>query len=186
MNRFENEDLALIMKDDGHFHLDGTVNKATFSIPGSLVNYISDHYTAQKWLFSEKNGWLLRKNVGFSVHSFLKKEKRQRRLLQTAIFNCSKTVPFLSFADEELIGHRCGFDETVPLLVQRERPRLQFELRSLIVSFTIRGSRCSADLSMCDIYRWRYLKSCYAGKPRTLGKLKTAIRKNIQEIGEEL
>jgi len=30
------------------------------------------------------------------------------------------------------------------------------------------------------------LKSCvYAGKPRTHGELKTAIRENIQEIGEE-
>ena len=31
-----------------------------------------------------------------------------------------------------------------------------------------------------------FLKSCvYAGKPRTFGELKTAIRENIQEIDEE-
>ena len=35
-------------------------------------------------------------------------------------------------------------------------------------------------------YLWEFLKSrVYAGKPRTLGELKTAIRENFQEIGEE-
>ena len=44
----------------------------------------------------------------------------------------------------------------------------------------------SLDLSVCDFYLWGFLKSrFYAGKPRTLGELKTAIRENIQEIGEE-
>ena len=44
----------------------------------------------------------------------------------------------------------------------------------------------SPDLSMCDFYLWGFLKlRVYAGKPRTLGELKTAIRENIQEIGEE-
>ena len=44
----------------------------------------------------------------------------------------------------------------------------------------------SPDLSMCDFYLWGFLKSrSYAGKPRTLGELKTAIRENIREIGEE-
>ena len=39
---------------------------------------------------------------------------------------------------------------------------------------------------MCDFYLWGFLKSrVYAKKPRTLGELKTAIRKNIREIGEE-
>ena len=39
---------------------------------------------------------------------------------------------------------------------------------------------------MCDFYLWGFLKSCvYAGKPHTLGELKTAIHENIQEIGEE-
>ena len=46
---------------------------------------------------------------------------------------------------------------------------------------------CSPDLSMCDFYLWRFLKSrVYAAKPRTLGELKTAIREIIQEIGEEI
>ena len=45
----------------------------------------------------------------------------------------------------------------------------------------------SPDLSMCDFYLLGFLKSrVYAGKPRTLGNLKTAIRENIQEIGEEI
>ena len=44
----------------------------------------------------------------------------------------------------------------------------------------------SPDLSMCGFYLWGFSKSCvYAGKPCTLGELKTAIRENIQEIGEE-
>ena len=44
----------------------------------------------------------------------------------------------------------------------------------------------SPDLSMCDFYLWGFLKSrVYAAKPRTLEELKTAIRENIQEIGEE-
>ena len=44
----------------------------------------------------------------------------------------------------------------------------------------------SLDLSMCDFYLWGFLKSrVYAGKPRTLGELKTTIRENIREIGEE-
>ena len=44
----------------------------------------------------------------------------------------------------------------------------------------------SPDLSMCNFYLWGFLKSLvYAGKLRTLGKLKTAIRENIREIGEE-
>ena len=44
----------------------------------------------------------------------------------------------------------------------------------------------SPDLSMCDFYLWGFLKSrVYAGKPRTLGELKTAKRENIREIGEE-
>ena len=39
---------------------------------------------------------------------------------------------------------------------------------------------------MCDFYLWGFLKSCvYAGKPRTLEELKTTIRENIREIGEE-
>ena len=44
----------------------------------------------------------------------------------------------------------------------------------------------SPDLSMCDFYLWGFLISrVYAGTPRTLGEFKTAIRENIQEIGEE-
>ena len=44
----------------------------------------------------------------------------------------------------------------------------------------------SSDCFMCDFYLSGFLKSrIYAGKPRTLGELKTTIRKNIQEIGEE-
>ena len=39
---------------------------------------------------------------------------------------------------------------------------------------------------MRDFYLWGFLKSrFYAGKPRTLGELKTAIRENIREINEE-
>ena len=39
---------------------------------------------------------------------------------------------------------------------------------------------------MCDFYLWGFLKPrVYAKKPRTLGELKTAIRENIREIGEE-
>ena len=44
----------------------------------------------------------------------------------------------------------------------------------------------SPDLSMSDFYLWGVLKSrLFAAKPRTLGELKTAVRENIQEIGEE-
>ena len=39
---------------------------------------------------------------------------------------------------------------------------------------------------MCDFYMWGFLKSrVYAGKPRTLEELKTAIRENTRELGEE-
>ena len=39
---------------------------------------------------------------------------------------------------------------------------------------------------MCDFYLWGFLKSrVYAGKPSTLGEMKTAIRENIREIGGE-
>ena len=39
---------------------------------------------------------------------------------------------------------------------------------------------------MCGFYLWGFLKSrAYAGNPRALGELKTAIRENIREIGEE-
>ena len=42
----------------------------------------------------------------------------------------------------------------------------------------------STDLSMCDFGLWGILKSrVCAGKPRTLGELKTAIRENLREIG---
>ena len=45
---------------------------------------------------------------------------------------------------------------------------------------------CSPDFSMCNFYFWGFLKSrVYAGKPHTLGELKTALHENIQEIGEE-
>ena len=43
-------------------------------------------------------------------------------ILQTTIFECLKTVSYLSFADEESIGHQCGFNKMGPLLIQRERP----------------------------------------------------------------
>ena len=48
----ENKDLTLIMSDEAHFHLNGTVNKKTFGIELQkiLVNCISDHYTVQKLL----------------------------------------------------------------------------------------------------------------------------------------
>ena len=82
-----------------------------------LMSYISEHYTAQKWLFG-----VVWESAGYLVHSFSKKEKRQQRLLQTAIFECLKTVSYLSFADEESIGHQCGFNKMGPLLIQRERP----------------------------------------------------------------
>ena len=61
-------------------------------------------------------------SAGYLVHSFLKKEKRQQRLLQAPIFECLKTLSYLSFADEESIGHQCGFNKMGPLLIQRERP----------------------------------------------------------------
>ena len=46
---------------------------------------------------------------------------------------------------------------------------------------------CDTDVKNGEkFYLWGCLKSCvYAGKPRTLGELKTAIRENIQEIGKE-
>ena len=97
-----------------------------------LVNYISDDYTAQKWLFS-----VVWESAGYLVHSFSKKEKRQQLLLQTAIFECLKTVSYLSFADEESIGDQCGFNKMWPLLIQRECPWLLFELHSLIMSFHV-------------------------------------------------
>ena len=46
----ENEDMTLIMSDEAYFHLMVQLASKTFDtkLQKILVNYISDHYTAQK------------------------------------------------------------------------------------------------------------------------------------------
>ena len=115
----ENKDLTLIMSDEAHFYINGTVNKQNFQYWASE----NPRELHQRSLHSPKvTVWCGLGKCGIFGHSFSKKEKRQQRLLQTAIFECLKTVFFLSFADEESIGHQCGFNKMGTLLIQRERP----------------------------------------------------------------
>jgi len=60
-------------------------------------------------------------------------------------------------------------------------------VESFPVSETCRGPPRSPDLSTCDFFLWRYLKSrVYVRKPRTLNDLKEAIRQEIRPIDRQL
>ena len=114
----ENEDLTLIMSDEAHFHLNGTVNKQNSRYWASE----NPRELHQRPLHSPKvTVGVVWESAGYLVHSFLKK-KRQQQLIHTAIFECLKTVSFLSFADEASIWHQCGFNKMGPRLIQRKRP----------------------------------------------------------------
>jgi len=111
--------------------------------------------------------------------------------LQTTIFECLKTVSFLSFADEELIYRVTTWFQQDSATADTARASMTAVpaafLDHVISRFgDVPRSLRSPHLSISDFYLWGFLKSCVnAGKPCTLGELKTAIRENIQEIGEE-
>lgn len=116
-------------------------------------------------------------------------EEREEKAMVTAIFKCLKTVSFLSFADEESIGHQFGINKNGPLLNQREGPRLLFELHFLIMSFHAfeisRGLRAHP-IFPCAIFICRdFLNHASTSILGNSAHLENRRRGNIQEIDEE-
>ena len=115
----ENKDLTRIMSDEAYLHLNGTVNKQNFRYWASE----NPRELHQRPLRGPKvTVWCGLGQYGIFGRFLFEEGEETATVTSNAIFQCLKTVFYLSFADEESIGHQCGFNKMRPLLIQRERP----------------------------------------------------------------
>ena len=115
LNMFEeNKDLTLIMSDEAHFHLNGTVNKQNFQYWAS-ENPCELH---QPPLHSPQvTVWCVLGKCGIFGPFFFEETATVTSNHYIRMFeNCFR------FADEESIGHQYGFNKMGTLLIQQERP----------------------------------------------------------------
>ena len=182
----ENEDLILIMSDKAHFHLNGTVNKQNFQYWASE----NSRELPQRLLHSPKvTVWCGLGKCGIFGPFFFEEEE-----IATVTSNCCIRM----FENCSLPELRRREINRASMWFQQDGATAHTARASMIAvraAFPNHVISCfgdlpwpprSPDLSMCNFYPWGFLKSrVYAGKPRTLGELKTAIRENIKEIGEE-
>ena len=183
----ENEDLTLIMSDKAHFHLNGTVKKQNFRYWASE----NLHELHQRPLRSQKvTVWCGLGKCGIFGPFFFGEGE------ETAMITSDRYIRMFENCFLPELRRR-GINRTSVWFQQDGATALTARafmtaVRAAFPNHVI--SRVgdlpwpprSPDFSMCDFYLWGFLKSrVYAGKPRTLGELKTAIRENIKKIGEE-
>ena len=182
----ENENLTLIMSDEAHFHLNGTVNKQNFRYWASE----NPRELHQRPPHTPKvTVWCGMGKCGIFGPFFFKEE-------DTATVTSDRSI--LMFENYFLLELRRREINTASMRFQQDGATVHTARASMTAvqaafpNHVISRFRDlpwpprSPDLSMCDFYLWGFLKTrVYAAKPRTLEELKTAIRENIREIGEE-
>ena len=183
----ENENLTLTMSDEAHFHLNGTVNKQNFRYWASE----NPRELHQRPLHSPKvTVWCGMGKFGIFGPFFFEEGE------DTATVTSDRYIRmFENYFLPELRRQRIN---TASMWFQQDGAtahtarasmtavRAAFPNHVISRSGDLPWPPRSPDISMCDFYLWGFLKSrVYAAKPRTLEELKTAIRENIQEIGEE-
>ena len=182
----ENEELILIMIDEAHFHLNGTVNKQNFRYwasenPRELHQRPLHSPKVTLWCGLGKCGifgpFLFEggetatvtsdRSIRMFENCFLP-ELRKRGINRASMW----------FQQDGATAHTARASMTAVRAAFPNHVISRFE--------DLPWPPRSPDLSMCDFYQGGFLKPrVYSGKPRTLGELKTAIRENIREIGEE-
>ena len=181
----ENENLTLIMSDEAHFYLNGTVNKQNFRYWASE----NPRELHQRPLHSPKvTVWCGMGKCGIFGPFFFEEGEdtvtatsdRYIRMFENYFLPELRkrgiNTASMWFQQDGATAHTARASMTAV--------RAAFPNHVISRFGDLPWPPRSPHLSMCDFYLWGFLKSrVYAAKPRTLGELKTAIRENIQEIG---
>jgi hypothetical protein len=184
----ENENMTLLMSDEAHFHLEGSVNKQNSRYwaaesPRKIHQKPLHSPKVTVWCavgknciigpyFFEQNGVTVtvtaERYIGM-INTFFIPELRRRRIAINRVW----------FQQDGATAHtaRASMDVIRRLFPNR-----------LVSRFgDIAWPPRSPDLSMCDYFLWGYLKSrVYERKPRTLDELKNSIRQQIVQIDRDL
>lgn len=183
-----NENLKLLMSDEAHFHLNGTVNKQNLRYwaaedPHLIYQRPLHSPKVTVWCaigffgiigpyFFEENGTTVTVNSARyirMIETFLEPELRRQGIRLKDVW----------FQQDGATSHTANASMAV----------LRRMFRGKIISKfgDVPWPPRSPDLSVCDFYLWGYLKSrVYSHKPRTLDELKNAIAQEIAAIPAEM
>lgn len=184
----DNPDVMMLMSDEAHFHLNGSVNKQNlrYWAPENPCNFHEKPLHSPKvtvWCavghfgiigpyFFEENGVTVTVNSARYVHmleTYLKPQLRRRGI----------NVKNVYFQQDGATAHTAAASMRV---VKKMFPG------KLISRFgDVPWPPRSPDLSPCDYFLWGYLKArVYVHKPRTLLQLKDAITEEVNLIGQDM
>ena len=184
----ENENAIIIMSDEAHFHLNGTVNKQNLRYwapenPRNIHERPLHSARVTVWCavapfgvigpyFFEEDGVTVTVNSERYIHmlnNFLRPELRRRRINMRNVY----------FQQDGATAHTAH----APMNVLRNMFPGCLISRFGDVPWPPR----SPDMSSCDFFLWGYLKGrVYTHKPRNLGELKDAIRQEVLKIDQQL
>ena len=186
---FEEEENLILMSDEAHFHLNGTVNKQNCRYwspdnPHNIHQRPLHSDRVKVWCavapcgiigpyFFEENGVTETVNSARYIEmitNFLRPELRRRRI------NCANVW----FQQDGATAHTANELMTIA--------RNMFPGHLISRFGDVPWPPRSPDLSTCDFFfLWGYLKwRVYAHKTRTLNDLKEVIRQEIRPIGRQL
>jgi len=184
----EHGDAIIMISDEAHFHLNGSVNKQNFRYwaaqnPHEVLERPLHSPKVRVWCavgkvgvigpyFFEENG--ITKTVNSAryidmINNFLEPELRNRMINNQNVW----------FQQDGATTHTA---RAAMALV-----RAMFPDRLISRCGDVPWPPRSPDLSMCDFFLWGYVKSrVHEGKPRTSEELKGDIHKQIGMINQEL
>jgi len=183
----KNEDTIIMMSDEAHFHLNGSVNKQNFQYWAPQ----NPHEVHESPLHSPKmTVWYAVGNV-FVIGPYFYEENGI-----TTTVNSTRYIDMISnFLEPELQNRRINnqnvwFQQdgatTHTARAAMAVVRAMFPDRLISRCGGVPWPPWSPDISMCDFFLWGYRRShVYKGKPRT-EELKGTICKQIGMINQEL
>lgn len=180
--------MILLMSDEAHFHLNGSVNKQNFRYwssqnPRNIHEKPLHSPKVTVWCalsrfciigpyFFEENGVTVTVNSQRYVHmlnTFLRQELFRRQINRGRVY----------FQQDGATAHTA--DQSMRVL------RQMFPNKVISRFGDIPWPPRSPDLSSCDYFLWGFLKErVYAHKPRTIEDLKLAITEEINGIEQDL
>jgi hypothetical protein len=184
----ENEAAVVVISDEAHFHLNGSVNKQNYrywAMENPRVLHQRPLYSPKVtvWCavtpfcvigpyFFEENGITVTVTSARYINmieSFFAPELRKRGI----------DIQNVWFQQDGATAHTAAASMTVL--------RTLFPHRIISRFGDLAWPPRSPDLSTCDFFLWGYLKArVYQTKPRTLDELKDSIRREVEVISEEM
>ncbi|XP_054260262.1 uncharacterized protein LOC128996153 [Macrosteles quadrilineatus] len=189
LNMFEeNDDIKILMSDEAHFHLDGTVNKQNCRY-WALENPRELH---QRPLHSQKvTVWCAVGKFGIFGPFFFEENERTVTITSERYVNMMTNffIPELERQgiDPDHVWFQQDGATAHTARASMAAVRALFPGRLISRFGDVAWPPRSPDLSMCDFFLWGHLKAnVYKEKPRTQEELKNAIRYQIELINEQL